>query len=122
MKSAVSSYFESCLPVQDCLWAGRCIRRGWFLPYAPGEKERGAWKSHYVSCVSTLDWLTPREAAEQYGTLNQRSTGPSEEEEERRKERMIRQMIRDKLQEEKSEWKGTTELLTCLVFPADLHA
>lgn len=58
-----------------------------------------------MSCVSTLDWLTPREAAEQYGTLNQRSTGPTEEEEERRKERKIRQMIRNKLQEDKSEWK-----------------
>lgn len=93
------------LCVQDCLWAGRCIRRGWFLPYTPVEKEYGAWKNHYVSCVSTLDLLTPREAAEQYGTLNQPSTGATEEEEERRKERRIRQMIRDKLQEEKSEWK-----------------
>uniref|UniRef100_A0A4W6E3B9 Coiled-coil domain containing 28A n=1 Tax=Lates calcarifer TaxID=8187 RepID=A0A4W6E3B9_LATCA len=45
--------------VLDCIWAGRCIRRGWFLPYTPGEKEFGAWKNHYVSCVSTLDWLTP---------------------------------------------------------------
>uniref|UniRef100_A0A3Q3JEX6 DH domain-containing protein n=1 Tax=Monopterus albus TaxID=43700 RepID=A0A3Q3JEX6_MONAL len=59
--------------------------------------------NHYISCVSTLDWLTPREAAEQYGTLNQHSTGITEEEEERRKERRIRQIIRDKLQEEKSE-------------------
>lgn len=55
--------------------------------------------------MSTLDWLTPREATEQYGTLNQRSTGMTEEEEERKKERKIRQMIREKLQEEKSEWK-----------------
>lgn len=91
------------LSAQDCLWAGRCIRRGWFLPYTPGEKEYGAWKSHYVSCVSTLDWLTPREAAERYGYLHQRSVGPTEEEEERRRERRSRQMIRDKLQEEKSE-------------------
>ncbi|TMS11548.1 Epithelial cell-transforming sequence 2 oncogene-like, partial [Larimichthys crocea] len=75
------------LSLQDCLWAGRCIRRGWFLPYTPVEKEYGAWKNHYVSCVSTLDLLTPREAAEQYGTLNQPSTGATEEEEERRKER-----------------------------------
>ncbi|XP_049918915.1 epithelial cell-transforming sequence 2 oncogene-like [Epinephelus moara] len=89
------------LAEQDCLWAGRCIARGWFLPCTPGEKEFGAWKNHYVSCVSTLDWLTPREAAEQYGTLNQQSAGMTEEEEERRKERRIRQMIRDKLQEEK---------------------
>uniref|UniRef100_A0A8D0AYD5 F-box domain-containing protein n=1 Tax=Sander lucioperca TaxID=283035 RepID=A0A8D0AYD5_SANLU len=91
--------------VLDCLWADRCITRGWFLPYTPGEKEFGAWKNHYVSCVSTLDWLTPREAAEQYGTLNQQSTGMTEEEEERWKEKRIRQMIRDKLQEEKSQWK-----------------
>ncbi|XP_032362186.1 epithelial cell-transforming sequence 2 oncogene-like isoform X2 [Etheostoma spectabile] len=89
------------LAEQDCLWASRCITRGWFLPYTPGEKEYGAWKNHYVSCVSTLDWLTPREAAEQYGTLNQQSTGITEEEEERWKEKRIRQMIRDKLKEEK---------------------
>ncbi|XP_049426261.1 epithelial cell-transforming sequence 2 oncogene-like isoform X2 [Epinephelus fuscoguttatus] len=89
------------LAEQDCLWASRCIARGWFLPYTPGEKEFGAWKNHYVSCVSMLDRLTPREAAEQYGTLNQQSAGMTEEEEERRKERRIRQMIRDKLQEEK---------------------
>lgn len=94
-----------CCHLQDCLWAGRCIRRGWFLPYTPAEKEFGAWRNHYVACVSTLDWLTPREAAERYGTLNQQTAGTTEEEEERRKERRIRQMIRDKLQEEKGEWE-----------------
>ncbi|KAM9334147.1 epithelial cell-transforming sequence 2 oncogene-like [Symphorus nematophorus] len=99
--AAQVSWHWRVLAEQDCLWAGRCIRRGWFLPYTPAEKEFGAWKNHYVSCVSTLDWLTPREAAEQYGTLNQQCTGAAEEEEERRKERRIRQMIRDKLQEEK---------------------
>ncbi|XP_074482734.1 epithelial cell-transforming sequence 2 oncogene-like isoform X2 [Sebastes fasciatus] len=99
--AAQVSWHWRVLAEQDCLWAGRCITRGWFLPYAPGEREYGAWKNHYVSCVSTLDWLTPREAAEQYGTLNQQSTGTTEDEEERGKERMIRQMIRDKLQEEK---------------------
>ncbi|XP_069020342.1 epithelial cell-transforming sequence 2 oncogene-like isoform X1 [Embiotoca jacksoni] len=88
------------LAEQDCLWGGRSIRRGWFLPYTPGEKEYGAWKNHYVSCVATLDWLTPREASEQYGTLNQQSIGMTEEE-ERRKERMIRQKIRDTVQEER---------------------
>lgn len=92
--------------LQDCIWAGRCVQRGWFLPYAPGEREFGAWKNHYVSCVSTLDWLTPREAAERYGTLNQQRTGLTEEEEERKKERRIRQTIREKLQEDKSEWKS----------------
>ncbi|XP_040888731.1 epithelial cell-transforming sequence 2 oncogene-like [Toxotes jaculatrix] len=99
--AAQVSWHWRVLAEQDCIWAGRCIRRGWFLPYSPGEKEFGAWKNHYVSCTSTLDWLTPREAAEQYGTLNQQSTGMTEEEEERRKERKIRQMIWDKLQEEK---------------------
>ncbi|XP_055360265.1 epithelial cell-transforming sequence 2 oncogene-like [Betta splendens] len=99
--AAQVSWHWRVLAEQDCLWAGRCIRRGWFLPYAPAEKEFGAWKNHYVSCVSTLAWLSPREAAERYGTLNRPAAGTSEEEEERRKERRIRQMIRDKLQEEK---------------------
>ncbi|XP_042368845.1 epithelial cell-transforming sequence 2 oncogene-like [Plectropomus leopardus] len=101
--AAQVSWHWRVLAEQDCLWAGRCITRGWFLPYTPGDKEYGAWKNHYVSCVSTLDWLTPREAAEQYGTLNQQSPGMTEEEEERRKERRIRQIIRDKLQEDKRE-------------------
>ncbi|XP_062302912.1 epithelial cell-transforming sequence 2 oncogene-like isoform X2 [Osmerus eperlanus] len=87
------------LAEQDCLWAGRSIRLGWFLPYTPGEKEYGGWKSHYISCVATLDWLTPREAAEQYGTLNQPSAGTREEEEERWRERMIRQTIRERVEE-----------------------
>ncbi|KAM3850738.1 epithelial cell-transforming sequence 2 oncogene-like [Diretmus argenteus] len=101
--AAQVSWHWRVLAEQDCLWAGRCVRRGWFLPYCPGPKEHGAWKSHYVSCVSTLDWLTPREAARLYGTLNQQSAGPTEEEEEREKERRIRQAIRERLQEEKSE-------------------
>ncbi|CAI5638334.1 unnamed protein product [Oreochromis niloticus] len=100
-KAAQVSWHWRVLAEQDCLWAGRCIRRGWFLPYTPGDKEFGAWKTHYVSCLSTLDWLTPREAAEMYGTLNQQSTGMTEEEEERRREKRIRQQIREKLQEEK---------------------
>ncbi|KAG7234568.1 hypothetical protein INR49_004470 [Caranx melampygus] len=53
-----------------------------------------------VLCVHT-GLAYPREAAEQYGTLNQQTTGVTEEEEERRKEKKIRQLIRDKLQEEK---------------------
>uniref|UniRef100_A0A3Q3XN01 DH domain-containing protein n=1 Tax=Mola mola TaxID=94237 RepID=A0A3Q3XN01_MOLML len=85
--AAQVSWHWRILAEQDCLWAGRCVRR--------------VWKNHYISCVSTLDWLTPREVAERYGTLDRRSTGPTEEQEERG----IRQMIRDKLQDEKSEWK-----------------
>uniref|UniRef100_A0A3Q2CHF2 DH domain-containing protein n=1 Tax=Cyprinodon variegatus TaxID=28743 RepID=A0A3Q2CHF2_CYPVA len=82
---------------QDCLWSGRCIKRGWFLPYAPREKEFGAWKYHYISCVSTLDWFPPREAAKIFGTLNQPSTGLTEDEEERSKERRVRQKIKEAL-------------------------
>nr|XP_015802154.2 epithelial cell-transforming sequence 2 oncogene-like [Nothobranchius furzeri] len=100
-RTAQVSWHWRVVSEQDCLWAGRCIRRGWFLPYTPGGKEFGAWKNHYVSCVSTLDWLTPREASELYGTLNRPSLGVTEEEEERRKEKRIRQRIRDVLQEEK---------------------
>ncbi|KAJ0062478.1 hypothetical protein NL108_013687, partial [Boleophthalmus pectinirostris] len=106
------------LSEQDCLWASRCIDRGWFLPYTPAEKEYGAWKKHYVSCVSTLDWLTPREAQQVYGTLNQTRGGATEEEEERRKERRIRDIIRERLQHEKREvmrtrrpWGSSSKIL-----------
>nr|XP_057908290.1 epithelial cell-transforming sequence 2 oncogene-like isoform X2 [Doryrhamphus excisus] len=105
------------LSEQDCLWAGRCMRQGWFLPYTPGEKEFGAWKNHYITCVNTLDRLTPREAAQQYGTLNQPFDELAEEVEERLKERMVRQIIREMIQEKKrtslatrEAWSSSTKL------------
>ncbi|KAK6304831.1 hypothetical protein J4Q44_G00254170 [Coregonus suidteri] len=101
--AAQVSWHWRVLAEQDCLWSVRCVRRGWFLPYNPGDREYGGWKSHYVSCVSTLDWLTPREAAQTYGTLNMPCSGErkEEEEEERRKERRIRQTIRERVEEQK---------------------
>uniref|UniRef100_A0A8K9XG02 Coiled-coil domain containing 28A n=1 Tax=Oncorhynchus mykiss TaxID=8022 RepID=A0A8K9XG02_ONCMY len=101
--AAQVSWHWRVLAEQDCLWSVRCVRRGWFLPYNPGDREYGGWKSHYVSCVSTLDWLTPREAAQTYGTLNMPCSGEREEEEERRRERRIRQTIRERVVEQKSE-------------------
>uniref|UniRef100_A0AAY5K7G1 Epithelial cell transforming 2 like n=1 Tax=Esox lucius TaxID=8010 RepID=A0AAY5K7G1_ESOLU len=100
--AAQVSWHWRVLAEQDCLWSARCVRRGWFLPYRPGDKEYGGWKGHYVSCVSTLDWLTPREAAHTYGTLNLPCPGEREEEEERRRERRIRWSVRERLEEQKS--------------------
>lgn len=57
--------------------------------------------------MSTLDWLTPREAAQQYGHLIQQSMKLTEEEEERKDGRRFRQMLRDKLHEEKGRNKMT---------------
>ncbi|KAM9570112.1 epithelial cell-transforming sequence 2 oncogene-like isoform 1-T1 [Salvelinus alpinus] len=99
--AAQVSWHWRVLAEQDCLWSVRCVRRGWFLPYNPGDREYGGWKSHYVSCVSTLDWLTPREAAQTYGTLNMPCSGEREEEEERRRERRIRHTIRERVEEQK---------------------
>ncbi|EDL03469.1 mCG17302, isoform CRA_b, partial [Mus musculus] len=48
------------LTEQDCLWMPKCTKFGWFLPYTPTQNEYGAWKHHYIACVSSLDWLTPR--------------------------------------------------------------
>ncbi|KAK7893357.1 hypothetical protein WMY93_022509 [Mugilogobius chulae] len=87
------------LAEQDCLWVSRCVRKGWFLPYTPAEKEYGAWKKHYVSRVSTLDWLTPREAQELYQRRGRATDQEDEDQEERRKERRIRDIIRDRLQQ-----------------------
>nr|XP_045247383.1 epithelial cell-transforming sequence 2 oncogene-like isoform X3 [Macaca fascicularis] len=79
------------LTEQDCLWMPKCVKFGWFLPYTPTDNEYGAWKRHYVACVSHLDWLTPREAAI-YGTLNEPKT-EDEELLERQREKCLRKRI-----------------------------
>uniref|UniRef100_A0A8C1KCJ8 Coiled-coil domain containing 28A n=1 Tax=Cyprinus carpio TaxID=7962 RepID=A0A8C1KCJ8_CYPCA len=90
------------LAEQDCLWSPKCIRLGWFLPYSPSDHEYGAWKRHYVACTASLDILTPREAAGVYGTLNESLTAP-EEQQDRWREHNIRQTIRQKVAEHKSD-------------------
>ncbi|KAM6181524.1 epithelial cell-transforming sequence 2 oncogene-like [Erethizon dorsatum] len=90
------------LTEQDCLWMPKCIKFGWFLPYTPADKEYGAWKQHYVACVSDLDWLTPREAAAVYGTLNEPKT-EDEELQERQREKCLRKIIWEKIALRKKE-------------------
>ncbi|XP_039725690.1 epithelial cell-transforming sequence 2 oncogene-like isoform X1 [Pteropus medius] len=90
------------LTEQDCLWMPKCIKVGWFLPYTPTEREYGAWKQHYVACVSNLDWLTPREAAAIYGTLNEPKTA-DEELQERQREKCLRKIIWEKIALHKKE-------------------
>ncbi|GAB1294932.1 Epithelial cell-transforming sequence 2 oncogene-like [Apodemus speciosus] len=86
----------------DCLWMPKCTRFGWFLPYTPAQKEYGAWKQHYLACVSSLDWLTPREAAVVYGTLNESKT-EDEELQERQREKRLRKIIWEKIAFRKKE-------------------
>ncbi|XP_076783041.1 epithelial cell-transforming sequence 2 oncogene-like isoform X3 [Arvicanthis niloticus] len=81
---------------KDCLWMPKCTKFGWFLPYTPTQNEYGAWKQHYIACVSSLDWLTPREAAAVYGTLNEPKTD-DEELQERQRERCLRKIIWEKI-------------------------
>ncbi|KAM8872610.1 epithelial cell-transforming sequence 2 oncogene-like isoform 2-T3 [Synchiropus picturatus] len=85
------------LAEQDCLWAGRCVRLGWFLPYTPAEKEFGAWKKHYVRCFSALESVSPREVRQE----KQQHLDKMEEEKEKRMETMYRRMVREKLREDK---------------------
>ncbi|KAL2098696.1 hypothetical protein ACEWY4_005176 [Coilia grayii] len=99
-KAAQVSWHWKFLAEQDCLWSDKCVRRGWFLPYTPSHREVGAWKAHYISCASSLDYLTPREAAEMYGTLNE-VVGDAEEKRETLREHMIRRAIRQKEAEHK---------------------
>uniref|UniRef100_A0A671RB53 Coiled-coil domain containing 28A n=1 Tax=Sinocyclocheilus anshuiensis TaxID=1608454 RepID=A0A671RB53_9TELE len=102
------------LAEQDCLWSPKCIRLGWFLPYSPSDHEYGAWKRHYVACTASLDILTPREAAGVYGTLNESLTAP-EEQQDIWREHKIRQTIRQKVAEHKSECQGSS--ISCTVHP-----
>ncbi|XP_066227845.1 epithelial cell-transforming sequence 2 oncogene-like isoform X2 [Saccopteryx leptura] len=84
------------LTEQDCLWMPKCVKFGWFLPYTPTDHEYGAWKHHYIACVSNLDWPTPREAAAVYGTLNEPKT-EDEELQERQREKCLRKIIWEKI-------------------------
>ncbi|XP_030665618.1 epithelial cell-transforming sequence 2 oncogene-like isoform X1 [Nomascus leucogenys] len=90
------------LTEQDCLWMPKCIKFGWFLPYTATDNEYGAWKRHYIACVSHLDWLTPREAAATYGTLNEPKT-EDEELLERQREKCLRKRIWEKIALRKKE-------------------
>ncbi|XP_074043795.1 epithelial cell-transforming sequence 2 oncogene-like isoform X2 [Macrotis lagotis] len=108
------------LTEQDCLWRPKCIRLGWFLPYDPSDNEYGAWKRHYIACVATLDWLTPREASAIYGTLNEPKS-ENEEQEERQRERCLRRIILGRLALHKRElfkvrppWMSGTHCSTVL--------
>ncbi|XP_029452324.1 epithelial cell-transforming sequence 2 oncogene-like [Rhinatrema bivittatum] len=90
------------LSEQDCLWMPKCIKFGWFLPYTPSDNEYGAWKRHYIACVAHLDYLTPREATEIYGTLNEPKEG-DEEQEEKWREKWLRKTLRERLAQHKRE-------------------
>uniref|UniRef100_A0A674HU93 Epithelial cell transforming 2 like n=1 Tax=Terrapene triunguis TaxID=2587831 RepID=A0A674HU93_9SAUR len=87
---------------QDCLWVPKCVKFGWFLPYTPADNEYSAWKRHYIACASSLDYFTPREATEIYGTLNE-PKAENEEQEERLREKWLRKIIRERLALHKKE-------------------
>ncbi|KAL1770309.1 epithelial cell-transforming sequence 2 oncoprotein-like isoform X1 [Sigmodon hispidus] len=98
----------------------KCTKFGWFLPYTPTQNEYGAWKHHYIACVSSLDWLTPREAAAVYGTLNEPKT-EDEEFQERQREKCLRKIIWEKIAFRKKElfktrppWMSGTRCSTLL--------
>lgn len=91
-----------CTVPQECLWAPKCIRHGWFLTFRSSDNEYGAWKKHYIACVCTLDILSPWEAADIYGTLNA-NLPEAEVEKEKRTECLIRRTICEKIVERKSE-------------------
>ncbi|XP_063773510.1 epithelial cell-transforming sequence 2 oncogene-like isoform X2 [Pseudophryne corroboree] len=94
--AAQVSWHWKFLSEQDCLWMPKCTKFGWFLPYTPPDNEYGAWKRHYISCACSLDYLTPREAAETYGTLNDPKEDKAELE-ERLQEKWLRKMLRERL-------------------------
>uniref|UniRef100_A0A8C0GZC9 Epithelial cell transforming 2 like n=1 Tax=Chelonoidis abingdonii TaxID=106734 RepID=A0A8C0GZC9_CHEAB len=87
---------------QDCLWVPKCVKFGWFLPYTPADNEYSAWKRHYIACASSLDYFTPREATEIYGTLNEPKP-ENEEQEERLREKWLQKIIRERLALRKKE-------------------
>ncbi|KAM7172524.1 epithelial cell-transforming sequence 2 oncogene-like isoform 2-T2 [Macrochelys suwanniensis] len=87
---------------QDCLWVPKCVKFGWFLPYTPADNEYCAWKRHYIACATSLDYFTPREATEIYGTLNE-PKAENEEQGERLREKWLRKIVRERLALHKKE-------------------
>ncbi|VFV20301.1 epithelial cell-transforming [Lynx pardinus] len=100
--SAWTPFSNKSLNREDCLWMPKCIRFGWFLPYTPTDNEYGAWKHHYIACVSNLDWPIPREATAMYGTLNEPKR-EDEELQERQREKRLRKIIWEKIALRKKE-------------------
>ncbi|XP_056419311.1 epithelial cell-transforming sequence 2 oncogene-like [Hyla sarda] len=100
--AAQVSWHWKFLSEQDCLWMPKCTKFGWFLPYTPADNEYSAWKRHYISCACSLDYLTPREAAETYGTLNETNKN-TEEQNEKLQEKWLRRMLHERLALEKRE-------------------
>ena len=47
------------LAEQDAIWMPKCVRYGWYLPYAPSSKEYGTWKFHYLACMTSLQVEAP---------------------------------------------------------------
>uniref|UniRef100_A0A8C8REB5 Epithelial cell transforming 2 like n=1 Tax=Pelusios castaneus TaxID=367368 RepID=A0A8C8REB5_9SAUR len=94
--SAQVSWHWKFITEQDCLWMPKCVKFGWFLPYTPADNEYSAWKRHYIACATSLDYLTPREATEIYGTLNE-PKAENEEQEEWLREKWLRKTIRERL-------------------------
>ena len=42
------------------IWQIKCLRLGWFLPTPPTPFDHAAWKRHYLSCVTQLQWSPPQ--------------------------------------------------------------
>ena len=63
------SWHWKLLSEQDRVWMPKCVRFGWYLPYAPSDREYGAWKTHYVQCIKTLDMESPKKAVSENNLL-----------------------------------------------------
>lgn len=81
------------LTEQDCLWAPKSIKLGWFIPYTPEKNEYGVWKQHYIACATNPDYYTPRRRTEAHRTLSQLNAEHQEKEENW--EKCLRKSIRE---------------------------
>ncbi|XP_046583392.1 LOW QUALITY PROTEIN: epithelial cell-transforming sequence 2 oncogene-like [Haliotis rubra] len=67
-RAAQVSWHWKFLTEQDEVWASKCLKYGWFLPYTSADNEYGAWKRHYIACVQTLDYVSGSGMDDLYGT------------------------------------------------------
>ncbi len=71
------------LSENDDIWKPKCLKFGWYLPYEPLKRELGAWKTHYIECVLSINAqpLSKKDAFKFREALYERELTSSEKEE-----------------------------------------
>ncbi|XP_071113963.1 epithelial cell-transforming sequence 2 oncogene-like [Haliotis cracherodii] len=114
-RAAQVSWHWKFLSEQDEVWAGKCLKYGWFLPYTAADNEYGAWKRHYIACVQTLDYVSGSGMDDLYGTRSDGSRWQNKKKNIRTKPNRLDSSDSRRLMDVRPPWQGPDYK------PQDLH-